>query len=66
MPAGEWNTVEIEYRGPKIRIVFNCKVIQDVDQSKIDDIKDKPLTGYFSLQSHSNKVEFRKARIKEL
>ena len=66
LPAGKWNTIEIECRGPKIRVVLNDQVVQDVDQSIIDEIKDKPLSGYFSLQSHSNKIEFRKVQIKEL
>ncbi len=66
LPAGQWNTIDIECRGPKIHIVLNGQVIQDVDQSTIDEIKDKPLSGYFSLQSHSNKIEFRKVQIKEL
>jgi hypothetical protein len=65
-PAGEWNTIDIECRGPKIRVVLNGKVVQDVDQSKIAAIKDKPLSGYFSLQSHTKKIEFRKVQIKEL
>jgi hypothetical protein len=66
LKPGEWNTIDIECRGPKIHIVLNGKVIQDIDQSKIEDLKDKPLSGYFSLQSHSNKIEFRKVQIKEL
>jgi hypothetical protein len=66
LPAGEWNMIDIECRGPKIHIVLNGKVIQDVDQSAIDEIKDKPLSGYFSLQSHSNMIEFRKVQIKEI
>ena len=65
-PAGQWNIIDIECRGPKIHIVLNGQVIQDVDQSTIDEIKDKPLSGYFCLQSHTNKIEFRKVQIKEL
>ena len=65
-PAGEWNSIDIECRGPKIHIVLNGQVIQDVDQTTIDEIKDKPLSGYFCLQSHTKKVEFRKVQLKEL
>ncbi len=65
-PAGEWNDIEIECRGPKIRITLNDVVIQDVDQSQIDAIKKKPLTGYFSVQDHGHHVEFRNIRLKEL
>ena len=65
-PAGEWNSIDIECRGPKIHIVLNGQVIQDIDQSTIAEIKDKPLSGYFGLQSHSKKIEFRKVQLKEL
>jgi hypothetical protein len=65
-PAGEWNSIDIECRGPKIQILLNGQVIQDVDQTTIDDIKGKPLSGYFCLQSHTKKIEFRKVQLKEL
>ena len=41
-------------------------MIQDIDQTTIDEIKDKPLSGYFCLQSHTKKIEFRKVQLKEL
>jgi 3-keto-disaccharide hydrolase len=63
---GEWNTIEIECVGPHIRVWINGEQVQDVDQSKIDKIKNKPLKGYVALQSHTNKVEFRNIRLKEI
>jgi len=65
-PAGQWNVAEVECRGPKIRITLNGATIQEVDQSTIDAIKDKPLSGYFSVQDHGRKIEFRNIRLKEL
>jgi len=65
-PAGEWNTIEIECVGPHIRVWINGAQVQDVDQSTVDKIKNKPLKGYVSLQSHSNKVEFRNVKLKEI
>jgi hypothetical protein len=64
--AGEWNTIEIECVGPHIRVWINGDQVQDVDQSKVDKIKDRPLKGYVSLQSHTNKVEFRNVKLKEI
>lgn len=58
-PAGEWNSFEVECRGPRIRVAINGKTVQDVDQSTIEAIKDKPLHGYLSLQNHGHKIEFR-------
>ena len=66
LPAGQWNTVEIECRGPRLRIVFNGRVLHDLDQTTIEEIKNKPLEGYFCLQDHGSKVWFRNVRIKEL
>ena len=50
----------------KIRITLNGQVIQDVDQSTIDEIKGKPLAGYLCLQNHGKFIEFRKLRVKSL
>jgi hypothetical protein len=65
-PAGQWNTIEIECVGPRIRVWINGEQVQDVDQSKVDKIKDKPLKGYVALQSHTNRVEFRNVQFKEI
>jgi hypothetical protein len=65
-PAPEWNTVEIECVGPKIRVNFNGTDTLTFDQSKDEKLKTKPLSGYVSLQSHSKQVEFRSVRIKDL
>jgi hypothetical protein len=64
-PAGEWNKLEIECRGPKIRVTLNGQVVQDVDQSTVAAIKDKPLAGYISLQCHGKPIEFRAVRLRK-
>ncbi len=78
-PAGEWNTIEVECVGPRIRITLNDVKILDVDQTTLPDLKgdenkpasarppkDKPLKGCVALQSHSNQIEFRKVQIREI
>lgn len=65
-PAGAWNVVEIECVGPRIRITLNGTQIQNVDQTTLDAIKEKPLCGFISLQNHGGKIEFRNVRVKEL
>jgi hypothetical protein len=65
-PAPEWNTVEIECRGPKIRVNFNGTDTLVFDQSTDEMLKSKPLSGYVCLQSHSKQAEFRNVRIKAL
>ncbi|HVU86792.1 MAG TPA: DUF1080 domain-containing protein [Pirellulales bacterium] len=62
-PAGQWNTVEIRCTGPRIEITINDRKVQDVDQSKIPAIKDKPLCGYVCLQNHGSPCAFRNVRL---
>lgn len=65
-PAGEWNTMEITCRGPKIIINMNGTEVLNFDQSSDEKLKNKPLKGHVCLQSHSNMAEFRNLKIKEL
>ena len=63
-PAGEWNDLEIELVGPRIRVVMNGRSIQDVDQETIPQIRTKPLSGFFSLQNHGGPARFRNIRVR--
>jgi hypothetical protein len=65
-PVGEWNAMDIECIGPRIRITFNGEKIIDVDQSTIAELKDKPLDGYLCLQNHGGKLEFRNVWVTDL
>jgi hypothetical protein len=65
-PAGEWNTLEIECIGPRIRITHNGQKVIDVDQSTIAEIKNKPLKGFLCLQNHGSKIEFRNLWVREI
>ncbi len=65
-PAGEWNSIDIECIGPKIRVTLNGKLIQDVDQSQIEEIKNKPLKGYVSVQNHGKQIEFKNLKLRKI
>jgi hypothetical protein len=65
-PAGEWNSLEIECRGPHIRATLNGQVVQDIDHTTIPALQDRPECGYLSLQNHGADIEFRHIRLKEL
>lgn len=65
-PAPEWNAIEIECAGPKIRVNMNGTDVLTFDQSKDEKLKTKPLSGYVCLQSHSKTVEFKNVRLKVL
>jgi hypothetical protein len=62
-PAGQWNAMEIVCRGPKIRVTLNGQVVQDVDQTEIEAIRDRPRAGFLSLQNHGGNAEFRNLRV---
>jgi hypothetical protein len=60
-PAGEWNAVRIEARGPRIRIWLNGEEIIDHESTR-------SRQGYLGLQNHDDKavIRFRNLRVTEL
>jgi hypothetical protein len=73
-PAGQWNALTIRADGRRIVVILNGKKIVDAD---LDHCRKDPAvakvhpglartTGHIGLQSHSERVEFRNLRIKEL
>lgn len=73
-PAGEWNTLEVRADGRRVRVELNgvCIVDADLDRELKDPAvaKEHPglarTTGRLGLQNHSERVEFRRLRVKEL
>ncbi len=65
-PAPEWNIMDIECVGPHIKVRLNFREILDVDQSKVEAIKKKPLKGYICVQNHGSPIEFRSIRVREI
>jgi hypothetical protein len=77
-PSPEWNAVEVECVGPRLRVRVNGQRVLDADQNDIPDVKDKdkprqapapkdkPLSGYVCVQGHTGKVEFRKVQVRDL
>lgn len=64
-PAGEWNEMEVVCRGPRLKVTLNGRVVQDVDQTAVGAIKDRPRTGYLLLQNHGHAIEFRNIKLSE-
>lgn len=60
-PAGEWNQVRIEARGPRVKIWLNGTPI--IDHEPV-----RSLRGYLGLQNHDDKAvtRFRNVRLREL
>jgi hypothetical protein len=72
--AGQWNAMTIRAQGREVRVILNGKTIvdADLDRARKDPAVDKEhpglarTTGRIGLQSHTDRVEFRQLRIKEL
>lgn len=65
-PVGEWNSMVIECRGPRVRIIHNDVDVMDFDQTTKPETAAKPLRGNVCLQNHGSRVEFRKILLTEL
>ncbi len=68
-PIGEWNSVEIKYVEPKLTVIINDVVVQnEVDISKIEDLKHKYDKGSIAIQRNDYKkaVYFKNIRVKPL
>lgn len=65
-PAGEWNSVEIDFRGPKLKATLNGVVVQDISFEDFEELKYRNREGFIGLQDHNCPVQWRNIRIKEL
>ncbi len=63
---GEWNSMEIVLDGPHYKATLNGKVVQDLDFSKHDVMKDRLKKGFICLTDHGNWVSYRNIRLKKL
>jgi hypothetical protein len=62
----EWNSVEVEFDWPRLRVIINGKLAQDVDCEKDPVLRYRLRRGYLGLQDMGGPVAFRNLRIKEL
>jgi len=66
LPAGQWNSIDVECAGPRIKVTLNRELIIDVDQQSKEALRQKPLRGYLCLQNHGGNIDFRSVRIREI
>ncbi|RJP34617.1 MAG: DUF1080 domain-containing protein [Candidatus Omnitrophota bacterium] len=65
-PAGEWNDLEITCHNPRLQIILNDRIIQDVNLDELPETQGRRRRGYIGLQDHAHKVAFRNVRIRPL
>jgi hypothetical protein len=77
LATGTWHTLELDVRGPQIKVTINGKPVNDVDLKKIDrtlfakterwaEAELDRTKGHIGLMSWRNPVKLRNIRVKEL
>jgi hypothetical protein len=72
-PVGQWNYQEVTVQGSRIKVELNGTVILDTDMADVKEFMGgnphpglKTPKGYFGFAGHSDPVEFRNIKIKQL
>ena len=79
-PIGEWNSIEITCKGPKMSVKVNGEKVSEINlddykepkkrpdgsKHKFGDIKNLPRKGFLGFQDHGSQVWFKNVRVKEL
>ena len=63
---GLWNTIEVTCDGPKVKVLINDVVVQDISFDDTEELKYRLRKGFICLTDHNCYVAFRNLRIKEL
>jgi hypothetical protein len=65
-PAGQWNRIDVECAGTRIKVTLNGEMIVAIDQRQIPSLREKPRKGYVCLQNHGGNITFRALSIREI
>ena len=65
-PLKQWNSVEVTFDWPRLRVVLNDRLVQDLDVSQDPELRDRLRSGYLGLQDRGKPYELRNLRIKRL
>ncbi len=65
-PLKQWNSVEVTFDWPRLRVVLNDRLVQDLDVSQDHELRDRLRSGYLGLQDRGKPYELRNLRIKRL
>jgi hypothetical protein len=65
-PAHQWNNLIVRCEGDHIQVTLNGELINDFDMSSDPQTKSRPREGFIGLSAHTDIVQFRNIRIKEL
>ena len=65
-PAGQWNCIDVECAGTRIKVALNGEPVVEIDQRQIPSLQEKPRKGYVCLQNHGGNITFRAVSIREI
>jgi hypothetical protein len=65
-PHTEWQTMEIDFQWPILKVIHNGVLVQDRDVSTHDRSKYRAKYGYLAIQDHSDRVWYKNIRVKDL
>lgn len=63
---GEWNPMRILMDWPRIRVLVNDEVVQDLDVETVPELRYRLRSGFIGLEALSYPVRFRNLQIREL
>jgi hypothetical protein len=61
--AGQWNSLEIDVKGTRYRIIHNGVTIIDASDAEFPEIKGRRASGFLGLQNHSEEVWYKNLRL---
>ncbi len=61
--AGKWNSLEIDCRGAKYRVIHNGITIVDAAPAEFPELNRRLQNGFLGLQNHSSEVWYRNVRL---
>ncbi len=65
-PEGQWNSLDVTFNGPHLKVLMNGQVVQDVNFDEHEELKYRLRKGFICLTDHGNYVAFRNIRLKKL
>jgi hypothetical protein len=64
--AGEWNELWIRCEGDHVRVTMNGHLVNEARMSDYPALASRPRKGYIGLSAHTDPVQFRNLRLREI
>jgi Domain of Unknown Function (DUF1080) len=61
-----WNRVQVRFDWPRLQVIVNDQVVQDLNCEKVDELRYRKRSGYLGFQDRGKPTWYRNVRIREL